>query len=96
MKFIVFGEYKPENLEKVRAKGEEVHKEMKQNPDKYPRYMRLQDGTGAGFGMIGKNKAVSLVEADTEEQLQNVVDGYAPLVKFTWVPIRQSVGAKEI
>jgi muconolactone delta-isomerase len=95
MKFIVFGEYKPENLEKVRAKGEEVHKDLKQNPDKYPRYMLLQDGTGAGFGMIGKYKSVSLVEADNEEQLQNAVEGYAPLVKFTWVPIRQSANAKQ-
>jgi hypothetical protein len=79
MKFIVFGEMCPEDREKAVAKGEEVHKELKQNPEKYPRYIRLQDGTGAGFGMIGQYKSVSLVEADNEKQLQNAVDGYALL-----------------
>jgi muconolactone delta-isomerase len=87
MKFIVFREFCPENGEKVRARGEEWFKELKQNPEKYLRPMRLQDGTPIAFSMIGKYKGFSLVEADNEEQLQNAVSFWAPLMKFTFVPI---------
>lgn len=35
--------------------------------------MRLQDGTGIGFRMIGKYQGFSLAEYDTDEQMQNTV-----------------------
>jgi hypothetical protein len=95
MKFIVFYELCPENLDKVRARGEEWVKERKQNPGKYGRYMLLQDGTGIGFAMIGKYKGFNLSEYDTEEQMQNGVEFWAPLLKLTYIPIRQTPGAQQ-
>lgn len=96
MKFVVFAKFNPENMDKVLAKEEEWVKELKQNPEKYPRYMRLQDGTGAGFGIIGQYKVVTLAEADNEGQLMNSVNFWAPLVKYTFLPIRQSPSAKQV
>lgn len=37
-----------------------------------------------------------LVEADAEEQQQNTVEFWAPLMKFTFVPIRQSAAAQQL
>jgi len=96
MKFVVLAEFSQENMVKILARGEEWVKELKQNPDKYPKYLRLQDGTGAGFGIIGKYKTVTLAEADNEEQLQNAVNFWAPLAKYTFLPIRQSAAAKQV
>jgi muconolactone delta-isomerase len=95
MKFVVFAKFSPEDIEKIRAKGQEWVKELKQNPDKYPRYLRLQDGTGAGFGMIGQYKGITLLEADDEEQMQNTVSFFAPLMKFTYLPILQTAAAQQ-
>lgn len=95
MKFIVFWEMCPEDREKVLARGVEYVKERKQNPGKYGRYMRLQDGTGIGFRMIGKYQGFSLAEYDTDEQMQNTVEFWTPLMTFKFVPIQQSPGAKQ-
>lgn len=96
MKFIMFIEYSPENREKILPKVEKWVKELKQNPEKYPRFMRLQDGTAIRFNMIGKSKGFTLIEVDNEEQMQNIVSFWTPLMKFTYVPIRQSAAAKQI
>ena len=94
MKFVVFWAFCPENREKVLAKSKEWEKELKQNPEKYGRIMRLQDGTGIGFGMIGKYKGFRLMEVDNEEQMLNMVLFWTPLTKFTHVPIIQTGSAK--
>jgi len=89
MKLIAFWEIRPEDREKVQARGQEWVKDRKQHPEKYGRYMRLQDGTAAGFRMIGEYRGFSLVEVDTEEQLQNSVEFWAPLMTFKFAPIQQ-------
>jgi hypothetical protein len=96
MKFIVFRKWCSENREKVRARGMEWVNELKQNPEKYLRPMRLQDGTLIAFNMIGKHKGFSLVEIDNEEQMQNIHDFWAPLMTFKFVPIRQSTAVKQL
>jgi hypothetical protein len=95
MKFVVFWEALPYDSEKRLAKREEIDKEVKQNLEKYPRRMHLQDGTAIIFSMIGQRKGFSLVEADNEEQLQYMASLNAPLLKFKIVPIRQTERAKE-
>ncbi len=94
MKCIVFWEFCPENREKVLAKAKEWEKELKQNPEKYGRIMHLQDGTGIGFGMIGKSKGFNLMKVDKEEQMQNMVLFWTPLMKLTHIPIIQTRVAK--
>jgi len=95
MRFIAFAEdVNPENREKLLAKSTEYHKELKQNPEKYPRYMRLQDGTGIGFSVTGQYKGFILMEYDNEDQMRNLVQFFIPLIKFTFVPINQTGWAK--
>jgi hypothetical protein len=96
MKFVVFFEWDPKNLDKIFEKGLEWVKEQKDHPDKYAKYMRLQDGTGIGFGMIGRAKGFTLREVDTEEQMYNASRWWNPLLKLTYIPIRQTQGAKAI
>jgi hypothetical protein len=95
MKFVAFWEFCPENREKVLAKGEEYIKERKQNPERFSRYLRLQDGTGIGFAIIGHYKGITLLEADDEGQMQNTVSFFAPLMKFTYLPILQTAAAQQ-
>ncbi len=95
MKCIVFWEEcSPENREKALKRGSEWNKDLKQNPEKYPRDMRLQDGTAIRFAMTGQYKGFSLNEVDNEEQMRNLVEFWIPLMKFTFVPINQTGGAK--
>jgi muconolactone delta-isomerase len=89
MKF-VFREFDPEHVEQVRARSREWIRELSEHPAKYLRPLFLQDGTIAAFLMIGQYKAFSLVEADTEEQLQNTVSFWTPLLRFQFIPIQQS------
>ena len=90
----MFREYDPENREKLQAKMGEWVKERKRNPEKYGRYMRLQDGTATSFSMIGKNGGTALMEFDNEEQLQNTVSFWASLIQYNFVPIIQTAQAK--
>jgi hypothetical protein len=90
MKFIVFREFDPDNIEKIRERGKEWFIELNRNPEQYLRPMHLDDGTAIAFTMIGQYKAFSLVEADTSEQLQNAVSFWTPLLKFKFVPILAS------
>jgi hypothetical protein len=96
MKFIVFWEYDPKDLDKVLQKGRDYVKEQKAHPEKYGKWMRLQDGTAITFGMIGRSKGFALREVDTEEQMQNAVLFWSPLFKLTYVPIRQAPTATEV
>jgi hypothetical protein len=54
------------------------------------------DGTAIAFTMIGQYKGFSLVEVETEEQMQNAVAFYTPLITFTFVPIRQARVAQQL
>jgi hypothetical protein len=96
MKFVGFFEASPENLEKIHVREKEWHKEYQQNPEKYSKYMRLQDGTAIAFAMIGQYKGLTLIEADTEEQMQNAVSFWAPLMKLTFVPIIQTPSGRQL
>ena len=96
MKFVVLYEVSPEDLEKTPARREEFVKAYKQNPEKYGQFMRLQDGIALDFGMIGRNQGFGLVNYDNEDQMQNVVSFWRPLLKFKFIPIRQSEAGKQL
>ena len=96
MKFVVFWEFDPKNLETILKKGQDWVKEQKAHPEKYAKFMRLQDGTPIQFSMVGQSKGLSLREVDNEEQMYNAAVWWNPYVKLTYVPIRQSPGIKEM
>jgi hypothetical protein len=96
VKFAVIWEYRREDLEKVQEKAKTIRQEQKQNPKKYPIYMRLQDGTGIGFSMIGHAKGISLMEAETEEQLRESALAWGPELRLKFIPIIQVEGMKNL
>jgi hypothetical protein len=71
-------------------------KEQQQNPERYGKYVRLQDGTAIQFAMIGQYKGFSLKEIEDEGQLQNAVSFWAPLMKYTYIPVLQGAIAEQI
>ena len=96
MKFIVFRKWCPEDGEKIQARGKEWGNELKQNPEKYGQVLRLQDGTGVAFTMIGTYEGFSLLDFDNDDQMQNIDTFWAPLITFNFVPIRQSSVAQQL
>ena len=96
MKFIVFWEYDPNDIDAIIKKSPEWVKEQKAHPEKYAKWMRLQDGTAIGFGILGQSKGFSLREVDNEEQMYNAMRFWNPLLRLSFYPIRQSVGATEV
>lgn len=96
MKFIVFRKWRAEDGEKIQAKAETWANELKQHPEKYGRVLRLHDGTGVAFTMLGQNEGFSLLDLETDEQMQNIQNYWSPLIAFTFVPIRQARAAQRL
>lgn len=96
MKFIVFWEWDPKDIDAIMIKSPEWVKEQKAHPEKYAKWMRLEDGTAIGFSIIGQSKGFSLREVDDVEQLYNAAMWWNPLLKLSFYPIRQSPGSAEV
>ena len=88
MKFVVFWEICSGTRDAIIAKGDAFHDEMKADPTKYGRYLRMQDGSAIGFVMIGTRKGFNLVEYDTEVQMAREAAFWAPEISMKFVPIR--------
>ena len=88
MKYAVIWDFYLEDLEKLQEKQQTIQQDHKQNPDKYPTYLRLQDGTRIAFSMIGHAKGISHMEADTEDQLRYAVQAWEPELRLKFIPIR--------
>ena len=88
MKFVVFWEICSGTRDEIIAKGDVFHDEMKADPTKYGRYLRMQDGSAIGFTMIGTRKGFNLVEYDSVDQMARETAFWAPDIQFRFVPIR--------
>lgn len=80
MKFIVYAEWCPEDMDKVIEKSRQLMAEGEKFPDKYPK------GLSSPYQLVGESKGVRLYEGD-EEQLTNYALHYMPEVKLKFVPI---------
>jgi hypothetical protein len=56
MKFVAFWEICSGTRAEIIAKGDVFHDEMKADPTKYGRYLRMQDGSAIGFTMMGHER----------------------------------------
>ena len=83
MKYIVYWEFCPENLDKVVKKFVDYQKEHEKNPGKYQEYLYPP------HAFAGQTKGFSIVEA-TPEQINNVGIYWTPLLMFTYKPIGES------
>ena len=83
MKYIVFWEFCPEDLDKVMQKSVKAQKEAVENPDKYSKYLLPPHSIGA------QSKGFSVVEG-TPEQIVNGVLFWSPEMKLKYMPIIES------
>jgi hypothetical protein len=72
-------EIKWEDLEKADDVAEKVFKDMRENPDQYPKMLTNTCFTGRG-------KAFRLIEAENEEQLMNLVLAFSPTEEWKLEP----------
>ena len=88
MKYIVFWEFCPEDIDKVLerylASGEEVEK----HPDKYPRVIF------SSHSMAGETKGFEVVEA-TSEQMTNDITFWMGFLTLKFVPILEAAKIAE-
>ena len=82
MKYIQFGESKPEDADKLMEIRKKMLEDRKKNPEKYAKVLFPTHQMGG----VRNGKSFSVVDA-TEEQIMNVKLLYGPLVKLEYVPI---------
>ena len=84
MKYIVFWEFCPEDIDKAVEKFIEFNTvERKKHPDKYPKIIFPT------HSMAGETKGFEVVEA-TSEQIVNHILPWMGLVTFKFVPILEA------
>ena len=80
MKYIVFWEFCPEDMDKVIESSLKAQKESEKNPEKFAKYIMTPQSIG------GQTKGFSVVEA-TPEQMVNSVLHWHPELKMKYMPI---------
>jgi hypothetical protein len=77
------------DVKKVREISERIDDERKQFPDRYPKQPHLDNGSIAQFMLGSNNKAFSLYETDTPEQLYRLAQCYEGEAEVKIVPLFQ-------
>ena len=80
MKYIVFWEFCPKDIDKVMERVQVFGKEVEKNPDKFPKVIFSSHAMG------GETKGFEIVEA-TSEQLTDDMTFWVGLVTLKFVPI---------
>ncbi len=80
MKYIVFWEFRPEDLDKVIELSMKEQKEIEKNPEKFGKYIMTPQSIG------GQMKGFSVVEATPEQMVLSVLH-WGPEVKMKYMPI---------
>ncbi len=84
MKYIVFWEYEPKEIDTAVKKLVAFREEMKKSPEKFAKPITDNYTMSVGF------KGFQLFEADNPEQLARMVLHYRPEVKFEIVHITET------
>jgi hypothetical protein len=88
LKYIVFWEFCPEDMDKVIKKTVNIQQEAEKNPGKYPEYIFPPHSIG------GQTKGFSVVEA-TPEQTVNGILYWHPELKLKYMPIYETAKITE-
>jgi len=88
LKYIVFWDFHPEDMDKVIKKTVNMLQEAKKNPGKYPEYIFPPHSIG------GQTKGFSVVEA-TPEQTVNGILYWHPELKLKYMPIYETAKITE-
>jgi len=90
LRFVKFWEICSEDIEKGIPKFMKLLEDMKRTPENYPKYIIPPYGIGELF------KGISIMEADSEEQLINYILAVTPEFKIKFVPLIESSKAIEM
>ena len=90
MKYIIFWEYDPKEIDKSVKKLKEFREEVKKNPNLYAKPITPNYTMSVGF------KGFQLFEVDNPEQLTRMVLHYRPEVKFDIVHITETKKTVEL
>lgn len=89
MKYIVFAEWRPEDLDNVIEKSLQLMADQEKFPEKYPKAL------SSPYQLMGESKGVRLYEGD-EEQMTNYALHYMPAAKVKIVPIVEFTKTMEL
>jgi len=81
LKYVMFWEFCPENLDKVIVKLMRQNKLAEEHPEDYPRIVFPTHSMGGSF------KGLAIVEVEDEKQLSNMVIAYMPEMTMKFVPL---------
>ena len=84
MKFVKLWEVPEEDMDEAIKKWEKYLEESKKTPEKYPIYVFPPHGQGTIL------KGISIMEADSEEQLINYILALSPSFKIKFEPLLDS------
>lgn len=81
MKYVKFWEVAIEDWDEVAKKWGAYLEKSKKTPEKYPSYIFPPHGVGEAL------KGISIMEADTEDQLINYILELSSILKIKFVPL---------
>ncbi|MGY5877311.1 MAG: DUF3303 family protein [Candidatus Thorarchaeota archaeon] len=84
MRYIVFWEYDPKEIDRAVEKLVKFRKEVKNNPERYAKPLTPNYTMSVGF------KGFQLFEAEDSEQLARMALHYRPEVRFEIIPITET------
>ena len=81
MKYLVVGEYDPDNMDAVFEKGKKYREDKKKHPDRYP------DTIFPTHFMLDKDKFMAIWDTDDQEKNANKIAFMLPEVRYKVIPI---------
>jgi hypothetical protein len=81
MKYLVVGEYNPDNMEAIFKKGKEYLEDKEKHPDRYP------DTIFPTHFMLDKDKYMAIWETDDKEKNANKIEFMLPEATYKVYPL---------
>jgi hypothetical protein len=81
MKYLVLGEYDPENMDAHFKKAKEFSEDKKKHPDRYP------DSLVPAHFMLNTNMFMAIWDTDDQEKIANKIAFMLPEVQYEVIPL---------
>jgi hypothetical protein len=81
MKYLVVGEYNPDNMNALAKKAKEYDEDKEKHPGRYP------DAPVPAHFMLNKAKFMAIWDTDDQEQIANKIAFMLPEVKYEVIPL---------
>jgi len=81
MKYLVVGEYDPDNIDAMLKKAKEYEEDKEKHPDRYP------DSLVPAHFMLNTVKFMAIWDTDDQEKMANKIAFMLPEVKYEVIPL---------